>query len=258
MRNTKRYKKYDYLLLYHTRRNPPEGGHATHTCLPMKKEKIAISVDAPLLEIVDSKIDGSILRSRSQAIDYFLRKGLREESVSTAVILLKGSHQQHAFSPVKGRPLLELQLEFFRKNGITSVLIITQHTRTSGQLLDLASRQPVATEILETEAKGNAKALLSVRDRLRGGFVVMSGDTYNNFDLQKMEKKHAQLNAMATMGLMTRADTSQYGTAILDGDYIVDFQEKPRQSPTTIVNAGMYLFKPEIFELFSGAESLER
>ena|SRR3989338_1484360 len=222
------------------------------------KEKIAISVDGGLLASIDAKIDGSILRNRSQAIDYFLRKGLREESPSTAVILLKGAHQQHAFSLVRGKPLLEMQLEFFRKNGITSVLIITQHTKMSGQLLDLASRQPIATEIFETESKGNATSLLSAREKLKGSFVVMSGDTYNSFDLGKMEKKHAQLNALATMGLMTRAETSRYGTAILDGDYIIDFQEKPKHSSTTIVNAGMYLFKQEIFELFEGVESLEK
>ena len=63
---------------------------------------------------------------------------------------------------------------------------------------------------------------------------------------------------MATMGLMTREKTSGYGTAILDGDFIVDFQEKPKQSSTNIVNAGIYIFKPEVFELFENLSSLEK
>jgi len=222
------------------------------------KEKIAISMDGTLLESIDSKIDGSILRSRSQAIEYFLRKGLREESLSTAVILLKGEHQSHAFSLVKGKPLLEIQIEFFRKNGITSVIIITQHTKMSAQLLDLASRQQVAVEIVETEAKGNADALLCAKEKLKSSFVVMSGDTYNSFDLGKMGKKHSSLNVLGTMGLMTREKTSAYGTAILDGDYVIDFHEKPKHSSTHIVNAGIYLFKPEVFELFKDVDSLEK
>ena len=222
------------------------------------KEKIAISVDGSLLESIDAKIDGSILRSRSQAIEYFLRRGLKEESLSTAVILLKGEHQHYAFSLIKGKPLLQMQLEFFRKNGITSAIIITQHTKHSAQLLDLASRQDIAVEIIESEAKGNAHALLAAKDRLKGSFIVMSGDTYNSFDLQKMAKKHAQLNVLCTMGLMTRQNTSQYGTAILDGDYVFDFHEKPKHSSTHIVNAGIYIFKPEIFELFKDVDSLEK
>src|SRR3989338_6748436 len=138
------------------------------------KEKIAISMDGALLESIDSKIDGSMLRSRSQAIEYFLRKGLRDESLSTAVILLKGEHQHHALSLIKGKPLLEMQIDFFRKNGITSVLIITQHSKMSTQLLELASRQQVAVDIVETEAEGNANALLAAKDKLKSSFVVMS------------------------------------------------------------------------------------
>ena len=86
----------------------------------------------------------------------------------------------------------------------------------------------------------------------------MSGDTYNNFDLAKMIKKHSASEKLATMGLMTREKSSSYGTAILDGDLVVDFEEKPKHSSTNIVNAGIYIFKPEIFELFDGVVSLEK
>ena len=60
------------------------------------------------------------------------------------------------------------------------------------------------------------------------------------------------------MGLMTREKISSYGTAILDGDLIVDFQEKPKHYSTNIVNAGIYIFNPEIFELFEDVASLEK
>ena len=86
----------------------------------------------------------------------------------------------------------------------------------------------------------------------------MSGDTYNNFDLLKMIKKHLEMDKLATMGLMTREKIAGYGTAILDGDFIADFQEKPKQSSTNIVNAGIYIFKPEVFELFENVNSLEK
>ena len=91
----------------------------------------------------------------------------------------------------------------------------------------------------------------------------MSGDTYNDFDLLKMMKKHVQSDKISTMGLMTRNETSSYGAAILDGDLIVDFQEKPKgqsssNHSTTIVNAGIYIFKPEIIEFLKDANSLEK
>jgi len=89
--------------------------------------------------------------------------------------------------------------------------------------------------------------LETIKDKLKGSFVVMSGDTFNDFDLIKIVKKHLEMDKMATMGLMTREKTTGYGTAILDGDFIIDFQEKPEQSSTNIVNAGIYIFKKEIF-----------
>src|SRR3989344_6907415 len=87
----------------------------------MSKAKIAISVDNSLLKLVDSKVDGSVIRSRSQAIEYFMKRGLQEQSVSTAVLLLKGEHQEFALKEMKGIPLVRQQIEFFAGHGIKKV-----------------------------------------------------------------------------------------------------------------------------------------
>ena len=224
----------------------------------MPKSKIAISVDNSLLKLVDSKVDGSVIRSRSQAIEYFLKKGLQEQSVNLAVLLLKGEHQESALKEVKGTSLIKQQIEFFSNHGINTLYIVTQHTKNMNQLIDEISDSKIKVEIIERQAKGNADALKAVKGKVNNSFVVMSGDTYNNFDLLKMAKKHADSDKMATMGLMTREKTSSYGTSILDGDLIIDFQEKPKHYSTNIVNAGIYIFKPEVFELFEDAASLEK
>lgn len=224
----------------------------------MKKDKIAISVDHSLLKIIDSKVDGSVIRSRSQAIEYFLKKGLQEQSVSAAVLLLKGEHQPFALKNINGKSLVKQQIDFFSKNGIKTMYIVTQHTRNINLLLDEISDAKINVEIIEKNVKGNADALKAIKGKISNSFVVMSGDTYNDFDLLKMIKKHMESEKLATMGLMTREKTSSYGTAILDGDLIVDFQEKPRHYSTNIVNAGIYIFKPEVFELFENSVSLEK
>lgn len=224
----------------------------------MKKAKIAISLDYSLLKLVDSKVDGSVIRSRSQAMEYFLKKGLQEQSVSTAVLLLKGEHQAVALRDFKGMSLIKQQIEFFTKYGIRTMYIITQHTKNMNLVLNEVSDAKINVEIIEKQSKGNANALRAVKEKIDNSFIVMSGDTYNNFDLLKMIKKHIESEKLATMGLMTRKKISSYGTAILDGDLIVDFQEKPKHYSTNIVNAGIYIFKPEIFELFEDDISLER
>jgi len=226
--------------------------------IPMTKPKIAISLDKNILDIVDSKVDGSVIRSRSQAVEFFLRKGLQGQSINTVVLLVKGDHQKNMLKAFKGKSLIKNQIDFLKKNGINNAYIVTQHTKDINSLLNEVSDAGINVEIIEADARGNAQALLTMKDKIKNNFVVMSGDIYNNFDLLKMIKKHLELNNMATMGLMTREKITGYGTAILDGDFIVDFQEKPKQSSTNIVNAGIYIFKPEVFELFDNANSLEK
>lgn len=223
-----------------------------------RKPKVAISLDKPLLELVDSKVDGNVLRSRSQAIEFFLRKGLYDQSIDTAVILLRGKHQNISLKKIKGKSLIKKQLEFFDKNNINNVFIITQHTKEMNVFLNEVADSKLNIKVVEKEVDGNAKALYSLKDELKGDFIVMSGDTFNDFELNKLIKKHLETAKLGTMGLMTRSDTKRYGTAILEGDSIIEFQEKPKESSTNIVNAGVYAFKREVFELFDNVDSLEK
>jgi|TARA_Y100000310_G_scaffold38077_1_gene35696 NDP-sugar pyrophosphorylase family protein len=224
----------------------------------MSKPKIAISLDKSLLDLIDSKVDGSVIRSRSQAMEFFLKKGLQDQSINTAVLLIKGEHQKNLLKKLRGKSLIKNQLEFFAQYGINNIYIITQHTKDINLLLGEISGSKINVEIIETNARGNAQALQSVKDKIKNSFIAMSGDTYNNFDLLKMIKKHLELDKIATMGLMTREKPTAHGTAILDGDLIVDFHEKPKHYSTNIVNAGIYIFKPEVFELFGDSNSLEK
>jgi len=77
----------------------------------------------------------------------------------------------------------------------------------------------------------------------------MSGDTLNSFNLISMIKKHVDSSKLVTMGIMSIDKLGKHGTAILDGDLIVDFEEKPKHAKTHIVNTGIYVFKPEVLEL---------
>src|SRR3989338_10988102 len=94
-----------------------------------KKPKVAISLDQNLLNLMDSKVDGSVIRSRSQAVEFFLRKGLQGQSINTAVLLIKGEHQHNMLKNLKGKSLIKNQIEFFSKYGINNLFIITQHTK---------------------------------------------------------------------------------------------------------------------------------
>jgi len=224
----------------------------------MAKSKIAISIDSNLLRLADSKVDGSVIRSRSQSIEYFLKKGMQESSVNDAVLLLWGGHQKISLQSFKGRTLIKEQISFFAKYGIKNLYITTQHTNIINDILAECSSSEINVKLINANAKGNATALESVKNEISGNFIAMSGDTYHNFDVFGMIKKHISLDKVATMGLMTREKPTAYGTAVLDGDLIVDFKEKSKHYSTNIVNAGIYIFKSEIFEFLKNTSSLEK
>ncbi len=225
----------------------------------MKKVKIAISLNKELLDDIDSKVDGSVIRSRSQAIELFLEKGLREQGVYTAVLLISGKQHNILFKEIKGKPLILNQIELFKNNGIKEVFIVTQRSSLINNIIDLTKDKGIDVRIFEKEVKGNAEALLSIKDKLKKSFIAMSGDTYNEFNLKKMVKKHLEANKLMTMGLMTREKTAEYGNVVLDGDLVVSYDEKPKKNISNVVNAGIYVFKLEIFSLFDkNTVSLEK
>jgi len=226
----------------------------------MKKVKIAISLDRSLLDLIDSKVDRSVIRSRSQAIELFLRRGIAE--LNKAVILLKGAHQKFALKKLGGHTLIKKQLFFLKTNGIEYVYIVTQRSIYTEKMLKEISEVDVDTKIYERNVQGTANALRVVQDSVSdNSFVVMSGDIYNNFDLRAMIRKHLDSNKIVTMGLISRGSAdkiSKCGIAVMDGDLIVDFIEKPKIAPTHIVNAGIYVFRPEIFSFLNRAVWLEK
>ena len=126
------------------------------------------------------------------------------------------------------------------------------------QLLAIIEKHQLSVEIIEKHAKENGEALIQIKDKLRSNFIAMSGDVLNNFNLTKMIDKHIQLDKLATMGLMTRRNPQDYGSAIVDGDFIIEFEEKAKNPKGHIVNAGIYILKPEVFSLFENVSSLEK
>ena len=219
----------------------------------MKKPKIAISLDLPLLESIDKTVDGLTIRSRSQAIELLLNRALGKDVIKTAVILLKGSQQS------KVQTHLNNQINYLKKHGINHIIYLTQTTPTLSNLSSTLSKSGIKHEIITKNLKGNAEMLQSIKEKLPGDFVVYSGDIVTDFNISQMMERHKKSQKLATMALMSKEKPEKYGIAIVEGDQIIEFQEKPKTSSTTIVSGGVYIFKKEILELFDDkTTSLEK
>ena len=218
------------------------------------KEKIAISIDKDLLDSLDKKVDGKIIRSRSQAIEYFLLKGM-DNSIDTAVIMIRGTHQNLLLKEIDGDKLIKKHLELLKNNNIKNIFLLTQKNSDTKELLEGVDNE---LRLLDRNAGGNAEALLRIKDSISSSFVVISGDVFIDFNIKAMIDFHKNNGKIATMGLMTRAETSDYGEAVLEGNSIIGFREKPQKSESHAVNSGIYIFNPEIFKYLDSSRSLEK
>ncbi|MBI2971097.1 MAG: hypothetical protein HYY37_01615 [Candidatus Aenigmarchaeota archaeon] len=223
----------------------------------MEKKKIAISLNKDILKMVDAKVDGSRIRSRSQSIEVLVRRGLDSQTADTAVILLSKAHQKIAFEQFKTSFLLKQQADFFRGNMVSTIIILAQDGGDENIESELA-KTGIEAQVRRTDKRFNGEALFSIRDSFCRDFIVMSGDIYNQFNLRSMVEKHMHKDKLATMGLITHRRPTKYGSVTLDGDFITDFQEKPKAASSHLINAGIYLFKPEIFDVMHGVKSLEK
>ena len=224
-----------------------------------QKTKIAIAIDNGLLTQIDALVDGTTLTSRSQAISHFLQQSLRDIMVTHAVILLHRDHHDVALSLLDGEPLLKAQLSLFLQHGIRDVCLVTQEGPRLAEIATLGATLLPSFSVILADAKGTADALLAAKEHLSHvPFVAMSGDTFNRFDLSRMILRHMRSDRLATMGLVNKEDVQGCGVVLLDGEQIIHISHDLPQNGSHIINAGIYIFRPEIFSLLGNAVSLER
>ncbi len=217
----------------------------------MRKEKITISVDKPLLEMIDSTIDNVRVTSRSQAISVLLQQALEKQYITKAIILLRTSHIPLLFHTVEGKTVLEKQIAFLQENGITDVYLITGNHYQLETVQSVFRKHDLGFHlILEKEQKGNVHALALLRDELHSNFVLLNGDTLNLFSLKKMIHFHLHADKVVTIGLAISSSSKGYNTVELEGDQIVAYK-KNIANASSVIDAGIYICKPTLFSSFT-------
>lgn len=114
----------------------------------------------------------------------------------------------------------------------------------------------------ESEPLGTGGAIKNVEDRVSGTFAVANGDVIDRIDFASFLEFHRRHRGIASIGVGSVEDPTSFGVVALEGERVTRFVEKPQktEAPSNLVNAGRYLFEPEVFDLIEKgrAVSLER
>lgn len=77
-------------------------------------------------------------------------------------------------------------------------------------------------------------------------FFLTNGDELKGVDLTAMAAHHNKTGGLATIALVEVPNPQEYGVAVLEGDMIVQFLEKPQNPPTNLINSGLYIVDPAV------------
>lgn len=218
--------------------------------------RISLTLRPEIVNLLDSKIDGTKIRNRSHAVEQFLKQVLA--STSGQAIILVGDEDKTLID-ICGETVIERMLAQLAKASIYRIIICCKEESKKLKKY-LGKKKFSAFQFIYTrnENTGTAAALYACKDLLEpGDFLLIYGDVLAELDIYDLKDFHKSHNGIATMVVTSVADPLPWGIVRLKRNRITEFFEKPspEQSPqlrlTNLINAGIYMFQPEIFSYLS-------
>ena len=158
---------------------------------------------------------------------------------------------------INNTPIIELQVKWLKKFGITDIIVLVGHLREKIKH-HLADGKKFGVNISYIEenvplgtggALKNAKGHIIQNGNSDPGFFVINGDILTNLDPFTISEKGSMTLALVPM-------KSTFGIVETNGDLVSKFIEKPSIEDMWI-NAGVYYFSNEIFDYLPDKGNLE-
>ncbi|MBI4318527.1 MAG: nucleotidyltransferase family protein [Chloroflexi bacterium] len=154
---------------------------------------------------------------------------------------------------IAGRPLIEHTVEWLAVTGFRQI-VVNLHHQPEAIREHLGDGTRWSVQIRYSHEKtllGTAGGVKAMEWFFDDTFLVWYGDNLCQPDLVHMAAYHRAKGGIATVALHHRPDATTSGIVELDDDgRIRRFLEKPSPGDvfSDIVNAGIYILEPEVFE----------
>ncbi|MBI2410652.1 MAG: nucleotidyltransferase family protein [Candidatus Kerfeldbacteria bacterium] len=227
------------------------------------KDRITITLRKDLLPLLDKFVDGERIRNRSHAIEYILGQHLGL-GIEQAVIFAGAdtAHTVHTLTQIRHRPIIGYIFDMLKNHGIRNIIFVVDEYGTPlREYIGDGKQWGLHVEYVQgPHAEGTGSTLTLVKPLIHQTFLLLYSDVLADINLSDYVEHHRQSEAVGTVALTYKKSPEHYGVARMEGNKIVEYVEKPGEdSKHGLVNAGIYVFEPEIFEyLTSDAVSLEK
>lgn len=155
---------------------------------------------------------------------------------------------------VKKKPIINHLIGLFTSHGVTepTIVIHKDHVDDFAQWRRRhADELPRGLSIaVEPEPMGTFGYMRELRKDLTEPFIMSNGDELKDFNLTALIAAHHANPAKpaATIALVAVPNPSEYGVAMMKGDCITSFLEKPANPPSNYISSGIYVLDPKVFQ----------
>lgn len=223
--------------------------------------RISITVRPEILNLLDSRVDGTKIRNRSHAVEHFLRKALLAPT-GQAVILV--GDEDKPLTDICGETVIEKMLRVLEKAGVSKiVLCCKENDKKLRKFLSKKKFEKFSFLYAKNENKGTAAALYQCKNYLDpSSFIMLYGDVFAEVDAFDLVDFHQYHKRVATMVITSVADPTAWGIVKVKRNRIMDFIEKPSGKGveatrlTNLINAGIFVFQPEIFSYLNSSSKV--
>ncbi len=155
--------------------------------------------------------------------------------------------------PVMGKPLVKHLVSTLQDAGVEDIYLVTNYMEDEFE--EEFGEYTNVNLVSQEELRGTATAVATC-SFIEEDFLVVNGDVLvSERDLESLLERH---NSGATI-LATGTDSPEkFGVLSIEDDRVKAIDEKPEEADNQLVNTGIYVFTPEIFDIIeeSGAEEL--
>ncbi|MEM0360277.1 MAG: nucleotidyltransferase family protein [Candidatus Diapherotrites archaeon] len=158
--------------------------------------------------------------------------------------------------PVKGKPVLEYNLENLKVHGVKEVVLGVGYKAEkvreyfgNGERLGLKIKYS-----LEKEPLGTAGALKLAEKHFDSTFYMCNGDEVKDINYSLMLELHREKKAIGTLALVEVEDASEFGRVETRDNLIVSFREKDGLKERGIVSAGAYVLEKKVLRMIPKRE----
>lgn len=164
-----------------------------------------------------------------------------------------------ALIPINEKTLTEHVLDLYKKLGINDFILSVAYKKEMMKEFfkdgkDLGIKVEYVEEPTPLGTAGPLIILNKNNEKINETFFMSNGDNLFDLNLKEMLEFHRKSGAMATIALSRVEDPRSFGVAVLNGNFINEFVEKPEIPPSNYINSGYYILEPGVFDLIKDKE----